>query len=84
MGSEFNAAAHQANPGIANGVNSAKVSGTSSAGRQPAITCSARNSASDASSWPTSRLSAGSHHCSGASREITPATRNAPGITWPS
>ena len=84
IGSEFNAAAHHANPGTANGVNSAKVSGISSTGRQPRMTCSARNSDSEASSCSTTRLIAGPVHTSGANRVIAPATRKAAGIMCPS
>ncbi len=81
IGSEFSAAAHHANPGTASGVNSANVNGTNNTGRQPRITYSARSNASDASSASTTRLTAGPTQFSGASRVITPATRNAPGIT---
>ena len=42
------------------------------------------SSASDASSCSTTRLIAGPTQFSGASRVMTPATRNAAGMTWPS
>ena len=84
IGNEFSAAAHHANPGTPSGVNSAKVSGISSTGRQPRITCSARSSASEASNCSTSRLIAGPIQFNGASRVIAPATRKAAGMTWPS
>ncbi len=84
MGSEFSAAAHHAKPGTASGVNSANVSGSSTTHRQPRMTYSARNRASEASSWSTSKLIAGPVQSSGASRMIAPASRNAAGITWPS
>ena len=69
IGSEFSAAAHHANAGTASGVNSANVNGTSSTGRQPRITCSARSSASDASSCK--------HHQ--ADRRPDPVQRREPG-----
>ena len=81
IGSEFNAAAHHANPGTASGVNRANVNGTKSTGRQPRITCSARSSASDASNASTTRLMAGPNQFSGATRVMAPATRKAPGMT---
>ncbi len=84
IGSELSAAAHQANPGTASGVNSANVNGISSTGRQPRMTCSARSRASAASSASTIRLIAGPTQSRGASRVMAPASRNAPGITWPS
>ena len=84
IGNEFSAAAHQANPGTPSGLNSAKISGTSRTGRQPRITYSARNNASDASSCNTTRLIAGPTQFSGANRVMAPATRNAAGMTWPS
>ncbi len=85
IGSEFNAAAHQAKPGTASGVNKANVrGGTNNTGRQPRITCSARSSASDATSASTTRLIAGHSQSSGASRVMTPATGTRRGMTCPS
>ena len=84
IGSEFSAAAHHANAGTESGVNNANVNGSSSTGRQPRMTCSARSSASDANNCSTTRLIAGPIQFNGASRVMPPATRNAPGITWPS
>ncbi len=84
IGSELSAAAHHANPGTASGVNSANVSGISSTWRHPRMTYSARNRASEASSCSSTRLTAGPVQSNGASRMITPATRKAAGITWPS
>ena len=65
-------------------MNSANVNGSSSTGRQPRMTYSARNSASDANSCSTTRLIAGPIQFNGASRVMPPATRNAAGMTWPS
>ncbi len=84
IGSEFSAAAHHANAGTPSGVNKANVRGNNSTGRQPRMTCSARSSASDASSCSTTRLIAGPIQFNGASRVMPPATRNAPGMTCPS
>lgn len=69
---------------VVSGVNKANVNGISSTGRQPRITCSARNNASDASSCSTSRLTAGQVQSSGAARMMVPASRNAPGMRCPS
>ncbi|CFE38153.1 Uncharacterised protein [Mycobacterium tuberculosis] len=84
IGSELSAAAHHANPGTASGVNSANVNGIRSTGRQLDITYNARSNASDSSSCSTTRLIAGPVHTRGATRIMAPATRKAPGITWPS
>ena len=75
IGSEFSAAAHHANAGTPSGVNNANVNGSSSTGRQPRMTCSARNSASEANSCSTTRLIAGPTQFNGASRVMPPATR---------
>lgn len=84
IGSAFNAAAHHANAGRVSGEKSANVSGISSSGRHPRITCNARRIASDATSCSTSRLMAGPIQLNGATLAIAPATRNAAGMTWPS
>ncbi|SHV27302.1 Uncharacterised protein [Mycobacteroides abscessus subsp. abscessus] len=84
IGSEFSAAAHHVNPGTARGVNSVKVSGTTSTGRQPRIAHSARSSASDASACKTTRLTAGQNQLRGANLVIMPASRKAAGMTCPS
>ena len=81
IGSEFSAAAHHAYAGTPSGVNSAKANGTSSTGRQPRMTHSARNNASDATNCSTMRLIAGPSQFNGASRVIPPAIRNAAGMT---